>query len=90
MVGDPDVVRAHLVADAGFICWYPWGESQIHIIRLEEVQKRLDHVGGGVKMMISFRLPERMVAVEVSKPEHGVCGGGEYEGEVSREKDCER
>jgi len=40
-------------------------------------------------MPISVRLSKRVVAVEVSKPDHGVQGGGEYEGEVGGKESCE-
>jgi len=41
-------------------------------------------------MPISVRLPKRVVAVEVSEPDHGVQGGGEYEGEVGGKESCKR
>ena len=47
---------------------------------LEKIKEGLDGVLGGVEVVVVFSFPERVVAVEVSKPDHMVIQCGMYKG----------
>jgi len=82
IVGNPDIVGACPLVGAGLIYWHTQRESQVHVIGFDQVQKGSDQVGRRVELVVGFRFPKRMVAVEVPKPDHRICGGGKDKGEV--------